>query len=355
MDTALKHAELESFRKSFLVFFISLALLGTILAYLEYLKQKQSLETALFNQMKMCSFDLKCTQFEFDFVPLQSNKLYLLTSEKQGLYALFSIPKNDTYALKLRFPQKHYELQLRQLQIAIIKYYLGALFVMALLSILFSLYALYPLRRALHLTEEFSRDILHDLNTPLSSLRLNVSRLNSPLDDTKKMERIEHSIQTITSLGNNLQSYLEGHELQQEEIDLNTLLQDRISMFQRLYPILSFSLNTASLSIRANRDAMTRILDNILSNAAKYNIAEGSVSVTIDPALFLVIIQDTGKGITQPKKIFDRFYKEHERGLGIGLHIVKKLCDSMKVSITVESTLGKGSLFRLDFRALTIR
>lgn len=351
----MKHAELESFRKSFLVFFISLALLGAILAYLEYLKQKQSLETTLFNQMKMCSFDLKCTQFEFDFVPLQSNKLYTLTSEPAGLYSLFSIPKNDTYALKLRFPKKDYELQLRQLQIDIVKYYLGALFVMALLSILFSLYALYPLRRALHLTEEFSRDILHDLNTPLSSLRLNVSRLNPLPGDTKKMERIEHSIQSIASLGNNLQSYLEGHELQQEEIELKTLLHDRVTIFQRLYPRLSFSLNNDFLSIRANRDAIIRIIDNILSNAAKYNITDGSISVTIKSELFLVTIQDTGKGIAHPERIFDRFYKEHERGLGIGLHIVKKLCDSMKISILVESTLGKGSVFTLDFRALMIR
>ncbi|MDO8454536.1 MAG: HAMP domain-containing sensor histidine kinase [Sulfurimonas sp.] len=350
----MKYAERESFWKSFLVFFLSLALLSGFLAYFEYLKQKQSLEITLFNQMKMCSFDFKCTQFEFDFVPLQSSKLYILSSEPQGLYSFFSIPNNDTYALKLRFPQKHYELQLQQLKISIVKYYLSALFVMALLSIMFSLYALYPLRHALQLTEEFSRDILHDLGTPLSSLRLNVSRLNPHPDDVKKIARIEYSIQTIASLGNNLQSYLEGHELQQEDIELNTLLYNRISMFQRIYPLLSFSLNHHSLFIRANRDAMTRIIDNILSNAAKYNTADGSVSVTINPALFLVIFQDTGKGIAQPKKIFDRFYKEHERGLGIGLHIVKKLCDSMKISITVESTLGKGSLLSLNFQALTV-
>ena len=59
----------------------------------------------------------------------------------------------------------------------------------ALLSLLFSFYALYPLRKALKLTEEFSRDILHDLNTPLSSLRLNISRLKVPQSETKNLHR----------------------------------------------------------------------------------------------------------------------------------------------------------------------
>lgn len=349
----MKHAELESFRKSFLVFFLSLAILSGFLAYFEYLKQKQSLETTLFNQMKLCSFDLKCTQFEFDFVPLQSSKLYTLTAEPQGMYALFTIPKNDTYALKLRFTQKHYAQQLHQIQITVIQYYLGIMLVIAFLSFLFSLYALYPLRKALKLTEEFSRDILHDLNTPLSSLRLNISRLNISQSETKKVERIEHSIQAIMSLGNNLRSYLDGHELQQESIELSSLLQERLSIVQRLYPDITFYLAGSLLVVHANRDALVRIFDNLLSNAAKYNNPKGCVWIDISNTT--VAIRDNGKGIKNTAKIFDRFYKEHDRGLGIGLHIVKKLCDALHITIHVQSTLGSESLFVLDFQALTQR
>lgn len=349
----MKHAEIESFRKSFLVFFLSLAILSGFLAYFEYLKQKQSLETTLFNQMKLCSFDLKCSQFELDFVPLQSSKLYTLSSEPKGLYALFTIPKNDTYALKLRFTQKHYVQQLHQIQITVIKYYLGAMLVIGLLSFLFSLYALYPLRKALKLTEEFSRDILHDLNTPLSSLRLNVSRLKIPQSETKKVERIEHSIQAIMSLGNNLRSYLDGHELQQESIELFSLLQERLSIIQRLYPNITFHLTESSLVVHANRDALIRIFDNLLSNAAKYNNSYGNVWIELSSTI--LTIRDNGKGIKNTAKIFDRFYKEHDRGLGIGLHIVKKLCDAMHISIDVQSIVNEGSLFTLNFKALTQR
>lgn len=349
----MKHAEIESFRKSFLVFFLSLAILSGFLSYFEYLKQKQLLETTLFNQMKLCSFDLKCNQFEFDFVPLQSSKLYTLSAEPKGLYALFTIPQNDTYALKLRFTQKHYAQRLHHIQISVLKYYLGAMLPIALLSFLFSFYALHPLRKALKLTEEFSRDILHDLNTPLASLRLNVSRLKMPQSEIKKIERIENSIQTIASLGDNLRSHLDQHELQQEGIELSILLQECLLIVKRLYPDITFHLSESSLLVHANRDALVRIFTNLLSNAAKYNNPQGSVWIDISDTT--VLIRDNGKGIKNTSKIFDRFYKEHDRGIGIGLHIVKKLCDTMHISIEVQSTFGAGSLFTLNFQTLTQR
>lgn len=61
----------------------------------------------------------------------------------------------------------------------------------------------------------------------------------------------------------------------------------------------------------------------------------------------LLSIKDSGKGIANPSKIFNRFYKEQERGIGIGLHIVKKLCDELKIGIDVKSELGVGTTFTL--------
>ena len=155
------------------------------------------------------------------------------------------------------------------------------------------------------------------------------------------------------SLGNNLRSYLDGHELQQESIELFSLLQERLSIVKRLYSNITFNLDGSSLIVYTNRDALIRIFDNLLSNAAKYNNTRGTVWIDISNTT--VTIRDNGKGIKNTAKIFDRFYKEHDRGLGIGLHIVKKLCDSMNISIHVQSTLGEGSLFTLNFKALTQR
>jgi signal transduction histidine kinase len=350
----LKRAEIESFTKSFLVFFISLSLLSSLVFWYEYTQKRHLLEESVFNEMKVCSFNLKCTRFTFDFAPLQTATLYELIKDATGYYALFSIPSGK-YALKLHLSQERFDAMLYQTRHTLLNAFWIVLLILGIISALFSLYTLHPLRKALRLTEEFSRDILHDFNTPLSSLRLNISLLKVAQSEAKKIERIERSIQTMISLGDNLRSYLEGHPLQKETIDLHSLLKDRIATLQKLYPDISFILDNSDLSIQANLDAITRIVDNLLSNACKYNKKHGSVWVYIDEPAQTLHIDDNGHGIEHPEKIFDRFYKEHDRGLGIGLHIVKKLCDELKIPIHVKSVLGEGSRFTFTLSALTSR
>ena len=348
----MRRAERESFLKSFGVFFISLAILSGVLAYLEYFKLKHEMQDKIYNEMRVCSYTLKCEKYEFDFVPLESNRLYQLYESQLELFALFSIPKNDTYALKLSLVDEEYEKEVYDTKITVLQHYFLGLIAIFMISALFSFYALYPLKKALHLTQEFSRDILHDLGTPLSALRLNVSRLNVAHGDERKVQRISQSIDTIISLGDNLKSYLEEHEYQKDDVDLHLLMGERILLFGKLYPNIKFSLNDETFLLNINHDAMVRIIDNLLSNAAKYNKPDGFVEVIVDLNKKTLQIKDSGRGILDTKRIFERFYKEQERGVGIGLHIVKKLCDELKITIEVESEIQKGSTFRLNFNKL---
>ncbi|MDD3505190.1 MAG: sensor histidine kinase, partial [Sulfurimonas sp.] len=216
----MRRAERESFLKSFGVFFLSLSLLSGVLAYLYYLKQIHEFQEKVYTEMQLCSYTLRCGEYMFDFVDLEHKKLYRMIEEQGELFAHFSIPKNDKYALKLSLERDKYQKYLEDIKIVVLKQYLLALLTLATLSLLFSLYALHPLRNALRLTEEFSRDILHDLGTPLAALRLNVTLLHALPGDEKKIKRVSQSIDTIASLGDNLRSYLEGHAYQKEEIDL---------------------------------------------------------------------------------------------------------------------------------------
>lgn len=346
----MRRAEKESLLKSFSVFFVSLSLLSAVLLYGEYIKLQHEMKESISTEMRLCSYDLKCTQFQFDFVTLKSPKLlYDLHETPQEFFALFPIPKNETYALKLSLSQQHFLERNDHLQERIAMHVLWALIIILMVSIMFSLYALYPLRRALRLTEEFSRDILHDLNTPLSSLRLNVSLLKPSLENDKKIDRINRSIDTIVSLGDNLRSYLEEHANVKEQVDLYLLLLEKMQIYEKLYPHLTYHLSGASMTVKLHSDGMKRIFDNLLSNASKYNTESGEIRIHLYPELMRVIIEDTGKGIAHPDKVFDRLYKEHERGLGIGLHIVKKLCDQMNIKILLDSKIGVGTKVILDF------
>lgn len=347
----MNRIELESFAKSFGLFFISLSLLASSLYYANYGKEKTVLNEQIYSQMRLCSFDLKCEQFSIDFEEINDDYLYRLLDNESEIYSYFPISKSEQFVLKFSYSIKEYEKDLHKIEIELVKEFVVVLMIIAILSILFSLYAIYPLRSALRLTKEFVRDILHDVNTPLSSLRLNASLLIKEYGQNRKLERIEQSVDKILSLQNNLRGYLDEHASADEIFDLMPLLDTRIEMVRKIYPDITFEKELYPLQLNTNRDAMDRIIDNLLTNAAKYNKENGLVYIKLQDKN--LIISDTGSGIRDSSKVFKRFYTENAKGVGIGLHIVKKLCDALGITISLKSEVGEGSLFTLNFSRLT--
>ncbi len=350
----MSKVELESFFKSFALFFTSLGVLAGILFYISYTKNVQTLDEKLFTQMRLCSFDLKCKKFSIDFLEKNQQKLYTLYKNDNGLRSYYPIPNSQKYIMMIKFLQNDYKRELRKLQNSELLGFLVVLGVIFILSILFSIYALSPLRNALLLTQEFIKDILHDFNTPLSTLRLNSSMLKKEIGSNEKLLRIEQSVQNILNLQEHLRSYLFNHEMQKEKFQLHTVVNEQVCMLEKNYPDIKFGINIQELTLYTNKKAFERIINNILSNAAKYNKKDGSVSIVYDANIKSLYITDTGKGIKNPQKIFERFYKEQERGIGIGLHIVKKLCDELGITISVSSAQGVGTTFKLNLSALIL-
>ena len=103
-----------------------------------------------------------------------------------------------------------------------------------------------------------------------------------------------------------------------------------------------------SVIIRSNKNAIDRILDNLLTNACKYNKKNGQVSIHLTNDK--LIIKDTGIGIKNTKKVFQRYYKENENGLGIGMNIVKQLCDILEINIAITSIVDEGTMVELTFK-----
>lgn len=351
----MSRAELESFLKSFTLFFSSLGILIATLFYINYTKEVQTLDEKLLSQMRLCSFDLKCEQFKIDFIEPKDEKLYTLYKDDNALNSYYPIPNSQKYIMHLSFGSHDYNLEIQKLEKDAFYNFLSILGIVFILSILFSIYALYPLRNALLLTQEFIKDILHDFNTPLSSLRLNSAMLKKEIGESQKLDRIEQSVQNILNLQLHLRSYLQNRSQEKEKIELKNIIQKNIYMLEKNYPNIEFKIDFQNRYILTNRDAFSRIIDNLLTNAAKYNKQNGSVKVSYDSKTDTLHIVDTGKGIKNPKRIFDRFYKEQTRGLGIGLHIVKKLCEELDIKISVNSELDIGSDFSLNLSKLILR
>ena len=317
---------------------------------MNYKKEVQTLDEQIFSQMRICSFDLKCKEFGIDFVTKQDQELYKLYKNKDELASYFSLPGSLKNYLKIYLQKTKYDEEIENLQKSFIIEFLFILFIIAILSLFFALYALSPLRNALHLTEEFIKDILHDFNTPLATLRLNSSMLATEFGENKKIQRVQNAVQNILNLQSNLRAYLHSHSTQQELFDLGAFIKQRVDLVKGNYRGVTFFVDLDECMVLTNKDALSRIVDNLLSNAGKYNKKGGRVDIYLENEK--LIIADTGKGIKNPQRAFERFYKEQERGIGIGLHIVKKLCEELGIGIKLESEVSKGTRFLLNLGAI---
>ncbi len=322
-----------------------MGILIAIVIFITYSKEISTLDEKLFDKMRICNFNLQCETFSINFADRGDFVTYKLY-KKDGLQAYFPIPKSQNNLLVISLSQKEYQKKINEIKWSLFREFLFIVIVIIILSVFFSLYTLSPLRRSLHLTEEFIKDILHDFNTPLASLRLNSSMLKREIGENRKIIRMESNIENILSLQENLRCYLFDHEMQQETLALRAVIESSVDAIRKSYPNITYHIKIPqSIKFKTNPKAFRRIMDNLISNASKYNKQDGQVDIIYENSRLIVI--DTGKGIKNTKKIFERFYKEQDRGIGVGLHIVKKLCDELNITIEVESEVGVGSWFSL--------
>ena len=346
----MKRYEVESLIKTFVIFFTLLEILLAINFWQEYQKDTKQLEDKIKLEMKLCAYSLQCEGLFTDFVENDKKKEKNILYKNIDFYSYYQVPTSKKYLMKITYPIKKYNKLKLQLKYDVIKKFALYTIISVIVTLLFAFYALRPIRQAISLNEEFVKDILHDFNTPISSMKINFKMLKKEIGTNQKIERIETNIETILSLQNNLQIFLKGLRNQADRFDLQSLVKSRVSYFQTLYSGVTYISEVDSCIVITNKDAFTRILDNLLSNAGKYNKLDGQVKVYLSH--HKLIVEDTGKGIKNPSMIFTRYYKEQDRGIGIGLHIVKKLCDELHLKIKVKSQEGVGTKMIVDISAI---
>ncbi len=222
--------------------------------------------------------------------------------------------------------------------------------------ILFGLYLaklfLKPMRDSIVLLDRFIKDTTHELNTPLSAILANIEMMDTDVMVEKnktKLARINIAAKTVSVLYKDL-TYLmleEETENHNEEVEIKELIYNRVEYFSVLAQSkhIEYDLDLEEASITMDRRKFTRVIDNLISNAIKYNKRNGTIGIKSREGI--LVIWDTGIGIHEEKIpfIFDRYmrFNNSEGGFGIGLSIVKKILDEYHISVDVESKEGEGT------------
>ncbi|MGE4419720.1 MAG: sensor histidine kinase [Sulfurimonas sp.] len=196
--------------------------------------------------------------------------------------------------------------------------------------------------------KEFLRYTVHETNTPLSVIltSMELYLMNHPKE--RQLSKIEAAAKNIFSIYDDL-SYLvkKDHiEYKKTPIHLNNFLNSRIDFFR---DVAEFSRITfeyiplhEELHVYFNETKLQRIIDNTLTNAIKYTLPNETVYVKLlkKGAFLEFLVSSKSKIIQDTDKVFEAYYREEKGrdGFGLGLRLVKSICDEEKVEVGVVSS-----------------
>ncbi|NPA28168.1 MAG: HAMP domain-containing histidine kinase [Epsilonproteobacteria bacterium] len=247
---------------------------------------------------------------------------------------------------------------LQQLKLKIFYTLAGIFIFMAVIGYFLSKLFLRPIREKIEEIDRFIEDTTHELNTPITAILMTIDTLKC--EDSKKLKRLKASATKLSSMYERLTYSLKDSNFEKSEdiINLKELIQNRIDYLKILAE--SKKVNIISLledkKVKANREDIKVVIDNIITNAIKYSNSNGVVKVEMkDNRLFIC---DEGIGIKEEyiKDIFKRYkrFNKERGGLGIGLSIVDSICKKYNIGMEVKPNSPKGTCFILDCSAIVV-
>ncbi len=227
------------------------------------------------------------------------------------------------------------------------------------------------LERNFEAEKQFTSDASHELRTPVSVI---LAQSQYALEFCETPEEYREALEVIERQGNKMSDIIsqllfftrltQGTEaIQKEQICLSSLVQG-ICEEQKVLSQKNIRLSSdiqADIYVDTDRILLERCLNNLLSNAYKYGRENGHVWVSLrrDADKIILSVKDDGIGISQENltRIWERFYQADsarsggsaDHGLGLGLSMVKQICELLGITVEADSTLGEGSEFILIF------
>ncbi|MFA6191497.1 MAG: sensor histidine kinase [Sulfurimonas sp.] len=214
-----------------------------------------------------------------------------------------------------------------------------------------------PLEEYVQNLQNLSKETLHELNLPISTIMTNSHMLKKNMTnekDLKRMQRIESACAMLQERYNEL-DYMIKTQTQKtikESFELDELIQKRVDFLESIYPHTTFAAELQTTQIIGDPIGLAKVVDNIIDNGVKYS--QNSPKIDIKLNNFELHIQDCGAGMDEVEllQIFDNYYQSNTnmQGFGIGLSMVKRFCDRHNIGLNFKSKKGTGTTVTLKFK-----
>lgn len=202
-------------------------------------------------------------------------------------------------------------------------------------------------------------DTMHELKTPIGIIKFNLDLLERKESSNKYTTRMKTALKQVQINYEAIEYYIKNKRITypKERINLTEFLEQRVDFFDEMAKIKSMEIKTSiekELFVFINSLELQRIIDNTIINAIKYSKPKKNIEISLKSNLDEIIlsIKDYGVGIKDTKSIFQRFIREDETqgGFGLGLNIIKTICDKNSIKIKLLSKEDVGSTFIYTFK-----
>ena len=212
--------------------------------------------------------------------------------------------------------------------------------------------------------KQYAQDISHELRTPITNLQLYIEAIKDGVIDAdeqtlssllEEIHRLEGLVVNLNKSFNDNSEYL---KINKKEFNLSDHINSLLDTVKPRLNKLDISLIEEikdGIIINSDKDKISQIVQNLVSNAIKAIKDDGLIRVSLseDKNKICLVVKDNGVGISDEKKeaIFERFYRIDDarntklNGHGLGLSITKNFVESLGGKIKLKSRLGKGSTF----------
>lgn len=222
---------------------------------------------------------------------------------------------------------------------ALLGYFLGKLFIA-------------PMRDSIKQMNQFIQDTTHELNTPISTILTNIEMLETfgKCQKSNELRRIEIASKTLSRIYDDLTYLNLNHHYHRhiECLDVSGIVRERAVFFSSMIEAKGLTLHLdidPGVMLEIDRNDLVRLMDNLISNAIKYNKIKGLLHISLTREYFR--IADEGIGIKEQdmENILHRFKRANnsEGGFGIGLDIVNQVVSSYGFVLSIKSKVQKGT------------
>lgn len=217
-----------------------------------------------------------------------------------------------------------------------------------------------PMRESIQMLDRFIKDTTHELNTPIAAILSNIQMINkNNIDEklAKKINRIEIGAKTISNIYEDLTFVSLNNQIisNNEKLNFSQILNQRVDFFKSIANSkqIEFILDIKeNVFIVCDIKKLSKLIDNILSNAIKYNKFQGFIKVTLKDKI--LIIEDSGKGMSKDNlaNLFTRYkrFDKNVGGFGIGLNIVSLIAKEYDLKIDVISKIDVGTRIKIRWQ-----